>query len=366
MAPLREHRRDAYDMHRTSMSPPHTSRRCARLMQESGNSPLRLNSHHTALTKHGIIDPTQLPPANTHLVDSKWVFKVKRNADSTIKKFKARLVARGFTQREGIDFNETYAPVVKFNTLRVLLALAAKLDLHVHQMDVITAFLNGDLDVEIWMRLPEGTGAQTVKLRRSLYGLKQSPRLWNKVLDSFLRDLGFTISEVDTALYIRKTDTKILIVAVYVDDLTILASDLQDLADLKMTFAKRFKMEDMGELSYLLGLQVTRNRSKRTISIGQQKYIADMIDKFNLNGMRPNHIPMDPNLHLNATRWSRRSRRIRNQGISVNHRNTNVSDVRDAPRSRLFRFPLISVPRGANGRAYNGRQEGLRVCKHNS
>ncbi|TPX54120.1 DNA-directed DNA polymerase [Powellomyces hirtus] len=276
--------------------------------QEAVNSPYakewkqaidaELSSHRT--NKTWDTDTMQTPPG-THLVDSKWVFKVKRNADGSIKKFKARLVARGFTQREGIDFNETYAPVVKFNTLRALLALAAKLDLHVHQMDVITAFLNGDLDVEIWMRLPAGVADNVVKLRRSLYGLKQSPHLWNKVLDSFLQQLGFSVSEFDTALYIKRTDnTKILIVAVYVDDLTIFASDLDDLLALKSALAERFKMEDMGEISFLLGLQITRDRSKRCITIGQQKYIKDMIDKFNLNGMRPHHIPMDPNLHLNA------------------------------------------------------------------
>lgn len=255
-----------------------------------------LSSHHT--NKTWDTDTTQ-PPPGVHLVDSKWVFKVKRNADGSIKKFKARLVARGFTQREGVDFTETYAPVVKFNTLRAILALAAKLDLHVHQMDVITAFLNGDLDVEIWMRLPGGVADDVVKLRRSLYGLKQSPRLWNRVLDSFLQDLGFSVSEYDTALYIKRMDNeKVLIVAVYVDDLTIFASDLHDLLNLKSALAKRFKMEDMGEISFLLGLQITRDRSKRQITIGQQKYVNDMIHKFNLNGMRPSRVPMDPNLHL--------------------------------------------------------------------
>ena len=254
-----------------------------------------LSSHHT--NKTWDTDTTQ-PPPGVYLVDSKWVFKVKRNADGSIKKFKARLVARGFTQREGIDFNETYAPVVKFNTLRALLALAAKLDLHVHQLDVVTAFLNGDLDAEIWMRLPDGVANDVVKLRRSLYGLKQSPRLWNKVLDSFLQDLGFSASEYDTALYIKRTTTKVLIVAVYVDDLTIFASDLDDVLTLKAALAKRFKMEDMGEISFLLGLQITRDRAKRQITVGQQKYVNDMINKFNLKDMRSSHVPMDPNLHL--------------------------------------------------------------------
>ena len=152
-------------------------------------------------------------------------------------------------------------------------------------MDVITAFLNGDLDVEIWMRLPDGVADDVVKLRRSLYGLKQSPRLWNKVLDSFLQELGFSVSEFDTALYFKRMKSKVLIVAVYVDDLTIFASDLDDLLNLKSALAKRFKMEDMGEISFLLGLQITRDRSKREITVGQQKYIKDMIDKFNLNGM---------------------------------------------------------------------------------
>ncbi|TPX52540.1 DNA-directed DNA polymerase, partial [Powellomyces hirtus] len=198
--------------------------------------------------KNGTWIPSDPEHHHPHVVDSKWVYKIKRNPDHSIKKFKARLVARGFTQREGIDYDETYAPVVKFNTLRMLLAIAAHYDLEIHQMDVVTAFLNGDIDADIAMKLPEGCNGGIVKLKRSLYGLKQSPRLWYKVLDTYLQKRGFIVSEFDSALYIKNNaDGTFIFIAVYVDDLTIVASDIAERDTIKAAFKARFAMEDLGE-----------------------------------------------------------------------------------------------------------------------
>ncbi|TPX52796.1 DNA-directed DNA polymerase [Powellomyces hirtus] len=226
--------------YQTAVNSPYTKE-----WKEAINAELSL----TALTRRGTRIQCKHRPALI-LCESKWVFKVKRNANGSIKKFQACHVAQGFTQRESIDFNETYAPVSKFNTLQ--------------------RSRHRDLDAA-------------------------SSHV------SFLQQLGFSVSEFDTALYIKWTNnTKIMIVAIYMDDLTIFASDLDDLLALKSVLAKRFKMEDMGEISFLLGLQIMCNRSKCCITIGQQKYIKAMMDKFNLNNMRLHHIPMDPNLHLNA------------------------------------------------------------------
>lgn len=239
-------------------------------------------------------------PDGQYVVDSKWVFKIKRNPDGSIKKFKARLVARGFTQRPGIDFDETYSPVVKFTSLRIMLSIAAYYDMEIHQMDVITAFLNADIDTDIYMKVIIDGKIVIVKLNRSIYGLKQSPRLWNKTIDAYLRTLGFTPSNYDPAIYLRfdKSNNLESIISLYVDDLTIASRTMDQLNKIKGALATRFNMEDMGELTYLLGIEIKRNRSKRTISIGQQKYIDDIIKRFNLEHANNAATPIDHTIRL--------------------------------------------------------------------
>jgi hypothetical protein len=165
------------------------------------------DSEFSALIENGTWELVP-PPEDKNIVGSRWVFKVKRKADGSVEKFKARLVAQGYSQTEGIDYNEVFSPVVRNTSIRSLLALANILDWEIHQMDVTTAFLQGDLTDEIYMKQPEGYRSKenpdyVCKLKKSLYGLKQSARCWNFTLDSFLKSSGYKLVGADSCLHMK-------------------------------------------------------------------------------------------------------------------------------------------------------------------
>jgi len=171
-----------------------------------------------------IWDLVELPDGEKP-IGCKWVFKVKHRSDGRVERFKGRLVAKGFSQRRGIDYFETYSPVVRFSSIRALIAFAVQNGMCIHQMDVVTAFLNGDLHEDIYMQQPDGyiqPGSEHLvcKLKKSLYGLKQAPRCWNIRFHKYMESLGFK-QTVDPCVYIRTGNT-IAIVAVYVDDLILI------------------------------------------------------------------------------------------------------------------------------------------------
>jgi hypothetical protein len=243
-----------------------------------------------------------LPPGRK-AIGCRWVFKVKRNAAGDIERYKARLVAKGYAQMEGIDFQETFAPVAKFNSIRILLALAAQQDFEVHQMDVKTAYLNGDLEEDIYMQQPEGfiqAGEENkvCKLQRSIYGLKQSGRSWYRKIDNFFDNLGLQRTHADNCVYRLCKNEVVVIVAVYVDDLLILTNDLATLGGFKKELSNRFEMKDLGEVHFCLGIQVTRDRQKRTIRISQAKYIENVLKRFNMFDCKPIGTPLDANAKL--------------------------------------------------------------------
>ena len=160
-------------------------------------------------------------PRNTPVVKNKWVFKIKTKSDGSVDRYKARLVAKGFTQTYGIDYGETFAPVVRFETIRYLMAFAVQNKLEIHNIDVKTAFLNGELDETIYMEQPEGfikDRSQVCLLKKSLYGLKQSPRCWNKKFSKYILNSGFIQSNADPCLFIKRQNGEIQILAIYVDD----------------------------------------------------------------------------------------------------------------------------------------------------
>ena len=235
------------------------------------------------------------PTRGANILDPKWVWAIKTKGDGTLEKFKARMVVRGFKQIEGVDFDETYAPVGRYGTARVLLALAAAMDWEVHQMDVTTAFLYGDLEEDIYMRQPEGFNdgsGRMWKLRKSLYGLKQAPRVWNAKLDKVLKELGFEQSILDPALYFLKRDGEIVFILDFVDDMLIVGSAMSIVDFVKKSLCSHFDMKDLGEAEYYLGMNIKRNRSTRELWLGQEKYCAQAIERYGLQGESPVETPM--------------------------------------------------------------------------
>jgi len=245
--------------------------------------------------KAGVFRSVSRLSARGRVVSSKWVFKVKRQSDGSIERYKTRLVARCFSQKPGIDYDELFAPVAKFQSIRLLLALAAMHNPELHQMDVKTAFLYGSLEELVFMEQPEGfeRGKDMVwQLIKALYGLKQSPRGWYKELDGALKSLGFTRTVSDHSIYVRNNSEGLIIVGVYVDDLTIPAANPNTLARFKTEMSKRYEMKDLGELHFILGLQVKRDRVARTLHLSQKQYIDTVLERFEMLNCKPAKSPL--------------------------------------------------------------------------
>ena len=245
-------------------------------------------------------------PAGRKAIGCKWVFKIKRGADGEVERYKARLVAKGFSQKEGIDYNETFAPVAKFTSIRLLLAIAATLDLDLHQMDAVTAFLNGEIEEDIYMQLPDGynntnSSNKVCKLRKALYGLKQSPRAWYLKLDHKLHQLGFKRSIADNSIYTKITATGFVLLALYVDDFLLSSNNITLLRAIKSQLQQSFKMKDLGEAHYILGMQIARNRAEKSIHLHQHQYITMVLERTGMADCKPVSTPTDPNTKLEPT-----------------------------------------------------------------
>jgi len=261
-----------------------------------------MQSEYDSLLENKTWDLVDLPPDKKALT-SRWIFKTKRNANSEIKRHKARLVIRGCSQKKGIDYEETYSPVVRYGTIRVLFALAAKYDLDVDHIDAVTAFLHGDLTEEIYMRQPEGfvikgKEAKVCRLRKAMYGLKQGSRAWNQRLNSIIQQIGFTQSKVDQCVYIYTKEDKKIIIVVYVDDLLIFSNNKNLKEITKSKLMEQFKMKDLGEVKQCLGLRITRDRDAGKIWIDQSAYIEDIINRFNMQNCNEASTPLDINQKL--------------------------------------------------------------------
>lgn len=240
-------------------------------------------------------------PKGKEVIGLKWVYKTKYNEDGSIQKFKARLVAKGYAQQPGVDFNETFAPVARIETIRLVLALAAQLELKVYQLDVKSAFLNGELEEEVYVEQPQGYEVKgkedkVYRLKKALYGLKQAPRAWNSKTDSYFLNHGFTKSPNEPSLYIKRNGQKFLIVCLYVDDLIYTGNDRSMMVDFKRSMMKEFEMTDLGLMKYFLGIQV--KQAKGEIIISQEKYAQDLLRKFHMKNCKPVATPMAANKKL--------------------------------------------------------------------
>lgn len=231
---------------------------------------------------------------NMNVLSGRWVFKIKNGLA------KLRWVAKGFLQVHGVDYGETYAPVVKLTSVRVLLSFVAAQDLELHQMDVVTAFLHGDVEEDIYVEQPHGYEdpcypEYVCKLKKALYGLKQSPRMWHAKIDQYLtKELGFSSSSFDPCVYIRRKDGHILIIALYVDDLLIAGDNMASVTWIKTELGKRFEMKDLGEAKVCLGLEITRDRKNRTLKLTQTGYAEQVVEKFGMSGCKPVPTPLVP------------------------------------------------------------------------
>ena len=223
-------------------------------------------------------------PAGANVMHCHFVFAIKRKADGSIDKFKARLVADGNTQKHGVDFNRVFATVVKALTIRLVLAIAAARDYNLTSLDIRQAYLQATIDEDLYMRAPPGInsrgGELVCKLRRSLYGLKQAGREWAQLLSSFLVSWGFVRSTIDVCLYTYEQSGSILWALVYVDDILIVDSCPDLRARFVADISKRFPTEDKGELEWILNTAITRDRAARTLNLSQALYTADLITKF--------------------------------------------------------------------------------------
>jgi hypothetical protein len=242
-------------------------------------------------------------PRGCHAIGCKWVLKTKCDSNGVPVKCKARLVAKGYGQRHGVDYDETFAPVCRYGTIRFLCCLAAQEDWECHQMDVTSAFLNGDLKEDVYMRQPEGfikEGEQHLvcKLNKSLYGLKQAGRTWNQKIDATLRTQQFTSLDADHCVYVRQQGSVIIIIALYVDDLLLFSNSLTDLNALKATLATAFTMTDLGEATFILGIQIKRDRAARTLTLSQSAYAVDILTRHDMKNCNEVATPTQPGLKL--------------------------------------------------------------------
>lgn len=240
--------------------------------------------------------PDEVKPLKT-----KWVFRLKENENGQPVRYKARLVVKGFLQRPGIDYEETFAPVARLATVRVVLAVGVHYGFHLHQMDVKTAFLHGDLKEELYIEVPEGVlaGSNTVcKLQKSIYGLKQSPRCWNERLNSVLLKLGFTRSRRDYCLYSLAIKDDEIFLVIYVDDVLIVGRNLSTIIQLKQRLSKEFEMSDCGNVKHFLGMKFDYHQDIGKLKLSQEANALKILAKFGMSECNPVKTPMEKGLQL--------------------------------------------------------------------
>ena len=247
-------------------------------------------------------------PVGKKVVKAKWVLRRKLLPGGKLDKLKARIVAKGFTQREGIDYEETFSPTVRFESVRLMVAAAAADGLHTHQMDVTTAFLYASLDEEVYMELMEGMEGygipgKVARLWKALYGLKQASRMWNLHIDGILKQMGFMRLSGDHGVYVKWDGEKRVWLALYVDDIFLTGKDLAKIEETKKTLGVDMKVKDMGEAQYLLGIELRRRQlgmQDGDILMVQEKYVHEILKQFDMVGCKVASTPLEPGVKLSS------------------------------------------------------------------
>ena len=253
-----------------------------------------MSDEFNALLRNGTWDLVP-PSSSTNLVGCKWVFRIKRNSDGTVDRYKARLVAKGFHQRPGIDYKETFSPVIKPTTIQIVLSLAVTNGWPLHQLDINNAFLHGTLSEAVFMSQPPGFidsqfPTHVCQLRKALYGLRQAPRAWYHELRSFLLSYGFTNAVSDPSLFIYNHNAQLIYFMVYVDDLVVTGNDPSSIASFITAISTKFSVKDLGFLHYFLGIEVLPTPTGLFLS--QHKYIRDLLVRTRMEGVKEVGTPL--------------------------------------------------------------------------
>ena len=261
--------------------------------------------------QNGTWELAQLPPGR-RAIGSRWVFKIKRLPDGSIDKYKGRIVAQGFSQVQGIHYNEIFASTARMAAMRAVIAIAAAEDLELESVDISTAFLNGDIDAEVYMKVPEGLEVEgdprpgedpkrwVVRLLKGLYGIKQGPRIWALKLHSVLTSIGFERIDCDYSVYVYRRDDVRVMMPIHVDDLLLASNSKAAIQRVKSDLATHFKLHDQGPATSILGIKIERNRAARTISLSQPGYVESILEQFGMADCNPSLTPMDENEKLSA------------------------------------------------------------------
>ena len=226
-------------------------------------------------------------PNSVKSVGCKWVFKTKKDSLGNIERHKAKLVIKGFTQREGINYTKTFSPVSKKDSLWIIMALIAYFDFDLYQMDVKTTFLNGNLEEEVYIKQPEGFSSSegknlVCKLKKSIYGLKQASRQWYLKFHEVITSFGFEENIMDQCIYQKVSGSKICFLVLYVDDILLATNDKGLLYEVNQFLSKNFDMKDMGEASYVIVIKIHRERSRGILCLSQETYINKVLERFNM------------------------------------------------------------------------------------
>jgi hypothetical protein len=265
----------------------------------------------TSLVAHGTWELEEAP-CHTKVIKCGWVYSLKLNEAGEVARFKARLVAKGWSQRPGVDFLESFAPVAANVTLLTLLGTVATDDLHLRQLDVKTAFLNGRLEEEVWMEQPPGfqVGGRRLKCRlvRSLYGLKQAPRAWHQRLTEVLAELGFQPGTGDMSLFVREGKFGRVLLLVYVDDALVAAAEQADIIAVVADLRKHFQIRDMGDAKMFLGKEIIRDREAQRLTITQEKFTQGLLERFQMSTANARRTPMNAGMNL-------RSKQVDGEGL---------------------------------------------------